>query len=87
MEPLERTICQHLRGYLSGETSLDVFVDWFVGMTWNIEQTGSPEVRDFVSAIELVLGEASSGLLTPDELDGELHALSEHAVLDLAPGA
>jgi hypothetical protein len=86
MEPLERTICQHLRGYLSGETSLDVFVDWFVGVTWNIEQTASPEVRDFVYAIELVLAEASSGLLTPDQLRTELRALSEHAVLEPTPG-
>jgi hypothetical protein len=61
-------------------------VGWFVGVTWNIEQTGSPGDQNLVYAIELVLAEASSGLLTPDELDGELCALSEHAVLEPTPG-
>jgi hypothetical protein len=81
------TIRQHLLSYLFGETSLDVFVDWFVGVTWSIEQTGSPEIPDLVYAIELALAEAWSGLLTSDELRTALRALSEDPVLDLAPGS
>lgn len=85
MELLETTIRRHLARYLAGDASLDAFVDWFVGVAWSIEETGSPEARELTYAIQLALAEASSGLLTPHELRGELEALSRQPVLGLHP--
>ena len=85
MEPLETTIRRHLASFLAGDASLDAFVDWFVGVAWTIEETGSPEARELTYAIELALAEASSGLLTPQELRGQLQALSQQPVLGLNP--
>ena len=85
MEPLETTIRRHLTRYLAGDTSLDAFIDWFVGVAWTIEESGGPEARELTYAIELALAEASSGLLTPQELRAELEALSRQPALNLDP--
>lgn len=85
MEPLESTIRRYLVDYLAGDTSLDAFVEWLVGIAWTIEETGDPAAQELVYSIQLALAEASSGLLTAKELRSELRALSQHVVLDLAP--
>lgn len=75
MENLETTIRRHLVRYLAGQMSLDDFTDWFVGATWNIQKRGDVGAKQLVYSIELALAEASSGLLTVDELRTELRSL------------
>jgi hypothetical protein len=75
MQDLETTIRRHLVNYLAGNSSLDEFTDWLVGATWNIEHAESTEARNLAYSIDLALAEASSGLLTLDELRTELSAL------------
>lgn len=85
MEHLETTIRRHLVSYLAGDVSLDEFTNWLVRATWNIENTGNASARELAYAVELTLAEYSSGLLTLEELRAELHALSQHLHLDVAP--
>jgi hypothetical protein len=75
VEKLETTIRRHLVRYLAGQMSLDDFTDWLVGATWNIEKRGDAETKQLVYSIELALAEASSGLLTLDELRTEFRTL------------
>jgi hypothetical protein len=75
VENLETTIRRHLVRYLAGQMSLDDFTDWFVGATWNIQNRGDVGTKQLVYSIELALAEASSGLLTVDELRTELRSL------------
>ena len=86
MPNLETAIRGHLVDYLSGNLPFDDFVDWLVGASWNIERDGTVEARELVYAIELALAEASSGLLTPDELDAQLRNLSQHVNLSFSSG-
>ncbi|MFT4039703.1 MAG: hypothetical protein QM692_16095 [Thermomicrobiales bacterium] len=75
MGPVERSIRNHLAGYLGGRESLDRFTDWIVGAVWNIEQADEPAAATLGYAIELVLADWTSGLLDPAERDAGLHAL------------
>jgi hypothetical protein len=71
LEPLELAIRNHLVAYLAGECSLDEFTDWFVGVSWIIEQHINPHAYALAAAIELTLAEAS-GLYSRTELREEL---------------
>ena len=83
MENLETTIRRHLVRYLAGQMSLDDFTDWFVGATWNIEKKEDAETKQLVYSIELALAEASSGLLSLDELRTELRTLLNEVNISL----
>jgi hypothetical protein len=72
LEPLESAIRNHLAAYLAGELSLDQFTDWFVGASWNIDKSESPSAYELAAGIELALAEASSGLLSREDLQAEL---------------
>jgi hypothetical protein len=85
MEDLEAAIRHQLGSYLSDRMSLDEFTAWLVGTTWNIDPTSEPEASQLAYAIDLALAEHTSGLLTLEELRAELHGLSQHVSLDLAP--
>jgi hypothetical protein len=73
---LASAIRNHLIAYLAGGLSLYEFTDWFVGASWNIDLSVSPDAYDLAAGIELALSEASSGLLSPEELDEELGKFS-----------
>ena len=77
---LESAIREHLVCYLAGKESLGELTHWFVGATWDIEHDPSGEARDLAYSVDPALIEASSGLLTLDELRAKLRDLSHHAV-------
>lgn len=82
MQDLETTIRRHLVSYLAGDASLDAFTDWFVGATWNIDDAECVEALQLAHSIELALAEASSGLLSIEELNAEFHGLVEYATIN-----
>jgi hypothetical protein len=69
------TIRQHLERYPTDEISLAGFAKWLVGVTWPIGDDADSHGRKLAHAIELALAEATSGLLSLDELRTELHTL------------
>jgi hypothetical protein len=71
----------HLRDYLAGKISLDDLKEWLIDATWDLSNTADSPDRQLAFAIELVLAEASSGYLTPDELHADLQALLDRAAL------
>ena len=84
METLETAIRRHLVSYLAGDATLDVFTDWLVGASWNIENKGDPDAAQLAYSIELALAEASSGLRSLDELRAELRDISQHVSLNFS---
>jgi hypothetical protein len=83
LEPLESAIRNHLVAYLAGELSLDQFTDWFVGASWNIDRSESPNAYELAAGIELALAEASSDLLSPEDLREELLKLIADSRIDV----
>jgi hypothetical protein len=75
MEKLETSIRQRLACYLAGDMSLNDFQDWLVGATWHIDDKVAPEAAELTYSIEHALAEASTGLLSREELDAELRSL------------
>jgi hypothetical protein len=65
--PFSREIRGHLAGYLTGQSSLDEFMDWLVGETWDIEERHDAEAEDLTYEIKLALAEPSDGYITADE--------------------
>ena len=72
------SIREQINALLSGSISLDDFEDQIVASTWNALKDADPIVRKLVGAIELRLGEYSSGHLDDDDLFTELQALGLH---------
>jgi hypothetical protein len=83
LEPLELAIRKHLVAYLAGEYSLDQFTDWFVGVSWNIDQHNNPGASALAASIELALAEASSGLFSHEALREELRSLVDDMPTDV----
>ena len=77
---LESTMREHLESYLAGKETLGELTHWFVGATWDIEHDASEETRDLAYSVDLALIEASSGLLTLDELRAKLRDISQHVI-------
>ena len=65
-------IREEISHYLDGKISLDHFEDWLVQQSWNMHLDSDKDAQKLVAAIELRLGEYSSGHLTRDELRTEL---------------
>ena len=85
MQHLESTLRHHLGSYLAGEISLEDFTNWLVSATWDIEKSGNVAASKLAYAVELSLAEHSSGLLTHEEFQAELRALSQPTHLGLSP--
>lgn len=71
----ESVLRQRLASLLSGDVSLDDFEDWFAAASWNAHKDSSPAAQRLIGAIELRLGEYSSGHLSLSELLQELEAV------------
>jgi len=57
---------------VSGQDSLDLFREWFVPVSWDIEQTGDAEAIALAYRVDGLLGEASSAGWTDEQLREEL---------------
>ena len=79
MDPLEKSIRNHLAAYLAGNLSLNELQDWLVGATWNANESASSDAENLAYSIELVLAEYSGGYLTPDQLRSDLHEILKSA--------
>lgn len=63
LSELDLAIQQHLMRYLSGDTSLADFENWFVPLLWEIDE--EPEAtRERAGNIHILLSELSNGDLT-----------------------
>jgi hypothetical protein len=69
---------------VSSQDSLDLFREWFVPVSWDIEQTGDLEAKALAYRIDGLLGEASSAHWTDDQLRAEL-ANATRVVEDRVP--
>jgi hypothetical protein len=78
---LNHDIRHQLARYLTGEISLEVFGDWFVPATWDIDKTGDQPTIDLTYEIILRLAEYSNGDCTEGELKQILRPLVEPAVI------
>jgi hypothetical protein len=72
--PLGLEIRQHTLRFLEDKLSLDDFEDWLVANSWNVHQSGDPEIIDLVFEIELHLAEFSNGHLDEEELRAALRS-------------
>ena len=72
----------HLKDYLAGRMSLEDLKERLVDATWDRQNEDDSPDRQLAYDIELVLAEASSGYLTPEELRSDLEALLERASVD-----
>ena len=61
-------IRKRLASYISRETSLDEFEDWFVSSSWNVAQTSPPDAQKLVFEIESRLSEYSGNHISEDAL-------------------
>lgn len=57
-----------LAAYLDGVTTLEVFYDWLVANTWDIERRHDPEAEALTYEIKGPLAEHSSGSISEDEI-------------------
>jgi hypothetical protein len=57
---------------VSGQDSLDLFREWFVPVSWDIEQTGDAEAMALAYRVDGLLGEASSAGWSDQQLREEL---------------
>ena len=71
----------HLKHYLAGRISLDDLKERLIDATWNANVAAPSADLQLAYDIELVLAEASSGYLTPDELRADLQELLDRAAL------
>jgi hypothetical protein len=71
----------HLSRYLAGRISLVDLKERLIDATWDSEGAKSSEEMQLAYDIELVLAEASSGYLTPEELRADLQNLLDRAEL------
>ena len=69
----------HLRDYLAGKMTLDDLKERLIDATWDREAVDTSPDQQLAYDVELVLAEASSGYLTPDELRSDLQALLDRA--------
>ena len=72
-----------LADYLAGKVSLDSFEDAFVQKSWNVHRD-APEARGWVSAVELLLSEFSSGHLLESRLRDELRPFATNYVMSIS---
>jgi hypothetical protein len=82
MTERESAIRHQLGAYLSDALSLDEFIAWVVGASWNIENAGDAGASQLAFTIELALAEHSSGFLTLDELRSELRNISREEMVN-----
>ncbi len=71
VQSLERTIRNHLRSYLRGDTTLGEFQTWFIPRAFASDES------DLADAIELVLAEFTSGHRTEDDVRQQLASIAE----------
>lgn len=74
-------IRDHLRGYLSHETSLSEFRDWFDTETWDTLDSSSPATQQIAGEIELRIAEFTNGHRTESELRTMLQPLLQREPL------
>ena len=71
----------HLRDYFAGKMTLVNLKERLIDTTWDREAGDTSPDQQLAYDVELVLAEASSGYLTPDELRSDLQALLDRASL------
>lgn len=74
---LETEIHDNLVRYLSGQTTLEQFRDWFDAATWDLNPAGTTRLFQLAGEIDLRLAEFTNGHLTESELRAELRPLVE----------
>lgn len=70
--PKDMEIRDQLARYLAGEISLQVFEEWFVSHSWDVNRTGNENAVELVYKIELRLAEFSKGHRTEQEFQNLL---------------
>lgn len=83
--PLADEIRQNLERYLAGETSLEVFGDWFVPATWDVDRTNDQSLIDLTYEMILRLAEYSNGDCSEAELKRLLRPLVAASTPMLSP--
>jgi hypothetical protein len=73
--PIDLEIRDWLGRYLNGDISLHEFEDWFVPVSWRIEQTHNAKAIELAGEVELRLAEYTNDDVTEDELRSELQPL------------
>jgi hypothetical protein len=82
---IDLEIRDRLARYLNGDISLHDFEDWFVPVSWDIEQIHNSKANELAGEIELRLAEFSNGDWTEAELRSKLEPLVSIYRTELIP--
>ncbi len=82
---IDLEIRDRLARYLNGDIPLHDFEDWFVPVSWDIEQIHNSEANELAGEIELRLAEFSNGDWTEAELRSKLEPLVSMYRTELIP--
>lgn len=80
----EAQIREKLGRYLRHDLSLDLFEDWLAQQSWNMHKDSSEAAQKLASAIELRLGEYSSGHLEEASLREDLRQFANPSVIQVS---
>jgi hypothetical protein len=72
---IDLEIRDRLARYLNGDISLHDFEEWFVPVSWSVEQTHSAKAIELAAEVELRLAEFSNDHWTEAELRSKLQPL------------
>jgi len=72
LSSIETQIRDNIRKVADDELSVHDFEQWFVPMSWNIENCGDPSAIAVVHKIDGILSESSSGNWSESDLRDEL---------------
>jgi hypothetical protein len=72
---MHKEIEKHLRAYLSGNSSLRTFEDWFLPATWNLRVEKDPGAGALSAEVSLRLAEFDENHLDEQELRDEFEAI------------
>lgn len=73
--------------YLTSETSLEDFEDWFVARSWNFHEAENPLLLELACEIELLLAEFSNGHWTESDLKERLRPFITRYSVDYGTGS
>jgi hypothetical protein len=73
---VESLIRKKLTGYIAGRITRQVFTDWFIPATWDIEEWAPASLQDLVNAVKGRLAEYDDGHWAEDRLREQLAILA-----------
>jgi hypothetical protein len=68
MTTIEAEVRRRASDYVAGRSTLADFDLWLAAVSWNLDETADPELRELIGTIELRIAEFTSGVWNEREL-------------------